>query len=219
MITLFLVRHGETAHNLNGRIQGQSDSPLTDLGKAQAEAIGRRLASEKFDAAYTSDLGRARNTAEIIMSHQKNPIELIDTSLLRERCFGVLQGLTAEEIEEKYPADLHEWRRPPHYSLVGPPGAETRLQVLERCGSFVDEIVQKHPDESRILVVGHGGSIRGVLMAACKFPDSFSGVWHLSNAGLSIVRVGEYASIWLVNDTCHLSSVRVTDVDADNAVK
>lgn len=217
MITLYLVRHGETAHNLSGRIQGQSDSPLTDLGRAQAEALAKRLRSERFDAAYTSDLGRARNTAEIIMSHQKTPVELIDTSLLRERCFGVLQGLTSEEIEEKYPADLHEWRRPPSKWSMGPPGAETSAQVIERCDSFVDELVQKHPGESQILVVGHGGSVRGIIMSACKFPESFASVWHLSNASLSILRVGEHASIWLVNDTCHLARVQVTNVDADSA--
>lgn len=219
MITLYLVRHGETAHNLNGRIQGQSDSPLTPLGRAQAQALGKRLANERFDAAYTSDLGRARDTAAIIASYQKNPINLIETPFLRERCFGVLQGLTAEEIEEKYPADLHEWRRPPLKWTQGPPGAETTTQVLERCGSFVEDIIEKHPDGSRILVVGHGGSVRGVIMTACGFPESFSSVWHLSNAGLSIIRVGDHASIWLVNDTCHLTSVQVTDVDADNAVK
>src|SRR5664279_1147846 len=95
-ITLYIVRHGQTVDNLENRIQGHTDSPLTKLGVRQAEAVADRLASENFSAIYSSDLGRAIHTAEIIAAKHDLPVQ--PTPLLRELNLGVAQGLTGDEF-------------------------------------------------------------------------------------------------------------------------
>lgn len=128
MIALYLVRHGETVFNLEGRIQGHSDSPLTPLGIKQAKAIGKRLAFEKFDAIYSSDLGRALATAELIAAHHDQPIQT--TQLIREANFDKVQGLTQKEFQERYPEDYRKWREDSvHFR---PPGAETLESLISR---------------------------------------------------------------------------------------
>ncbi len=213
MIRLYLIRHGETEFNLQGRIQGQSDSPLTLLGMRQAEAIAKRLSEDRFSAIYSSDLTRARQTAEVIA--MTNSQAVITTPLLREAQFGIIQGMNRMEIEEKYPAEMHEWRQNPH--TMRPPGAETYQQVVDRCGKFIDEVLQAHEDGSQVLVVCHGGSLRGLIVAACHLPIAFYRMQHFSNASLSILDVGENPMLRLMNDTFHLANVEITDVDADNA--
>lgn len=213
MITLYLVRHGETEYNLQSRIQGQGDSSLTQLGVRQAEAVADRLAGESFSAIYSSDLGRAQSTAEVIAAHHNLPVRT--TPLLREAAFGIVQGLTRAEIEERFPVEEYGWRRDP--KTKRPPGAEYPEDVIERCRQFLAEIIERRQDGERLLVVGHGGSIRGTVIAACDLPASFYRMMHFSNAGLSIVDVGDSASIRMLNDTCHLTGVAVTDDDMDNA--
>jgi broad specificity phosphatase PhoE len=152
-------------------------------------------------------------TARIIASTLDMPI--IASELLREAAFGVVQGLTREEIEERFPADLHEWRRNPR--AMRPPGAETHEQIIERCGKFLAELAKSHSDNEPVLVVGHGGSLRGIIVAATGMPAAFFRMLHFSNAGLTIITTGDSPSIRHLNDVCHLASVEVTDVDADNA--
>ena len=217
MITLYLVRHGETEYNLQGRIQGQSDSPLTPLGVRQVQAAADRLAGETFAAIYSSDLGRAQRTAEIIAARHDLPIQT--TPLLREAAFGIIQGLTRAEIEARYPVEEYEWRRDPRAKR--PPGAEYPEDVIERCRRFLAEIIDRHNDGDRLLVVGHGGSVRGIVVASILSSQSkdaahFYRTVRFSNAGLSIIDVGEAVGIHVLNDTCHLKSVAVTNVDMDN---
>lgn len=213
MIRLYLVRHGETEFNLQGRIQGHKDSPLTELGIRQANAVAKRLSAESFTAVYCSDLNRARRTAEIIVAH--HPLELQVTPLLRERAFGVLEGLTRADIEEFYLADENEWRRD---TSIPPPGqSETHAQVVERCAEFLDMLIREYESDARILVVGHGGTMHGMMVAACRLPIEFYRMQHYSNASISIIDIGDNPRVRCLNDTCHLHDVEVTDVDADNA--
>jgi broad specificity phosphatase PhoE len=213
MITLYLVRHGETVHNLEGRIQGHADSPLTQLGTKQAEAAAARLASEKFDAIYSSDLGRAVATAKIISAPHSLPVQT--TELIREGCFAKVQGLTHKEFEEKYPEDYRKWREDSvHYR---PPGAETLESLISRCGKFLQMISEKHNDGECLLAVVHGGSLRGLICASCGQGPAFFRYMHMSNAGISILELGDRPALRLLNDTCHLRKVRVTEEDADNA--
>ncbi|MGC8861269.1 MAG: histidine phosphatase family protein, partial [Armatimonadota bacterium] len=111
VIAVYLVRHGESAYNSEGRIQGQHDPPLTELGLRQAELVAGRLAEEKFDAVYSSDLVRARATAEVIAAGLGLSCET--TPLLREARLGVIEGLTRAEVESKYQSSLHKWRVEP----------------------------------------------------------------------------------------------------------
>ncbi|MEN6355816.1 MAG: histidine phosphatase family protein [Armatimonadota bacterium] len=213
MITLYLVRHGETVHNLEGRIQGHADSPLTPLGIKQAQAAAARLASEKFDAIYSSDLGRALATAEIISAPHNLPVQATD--LIREAYFGKVQGLTQSEFEEKYPEDYRKWRE--HPAQNRPPGSETLESMISRCGKFLQMIPEKHRDGERLLVVVHGGSLRGLICAACGQGPAFFRCMAMSNAGISILELSDRPALRLLNDTCHLHKVRITEEDADNS--
>ena len=203
MITLYLVRHGESVYNAEGRIQGHQDAGLSELGFRQAELIARRLASERFDAVYSSDLVRASATAEAIASRHNLPVHL--TPLLRESKLGVVEGLTNAEIEERYPETIHHWRRRP--LTARPPGAESIEDVIGRARRFLDETLPGHSHGSRLLVVGHGGSVRGVIIAGLDLPTDLYRQLYLSHASLSIIELGDDPRIRLLNDTCHLDSV------------
>lgn len=210
-MTLYLVRHGETTYNAEGRIQGHSDAPLSSLGLRQAEAIACRLSRESFAAIFSSDLGRARATAEIIAADRELPVRT--TPLLRESNLGVLQGLTRAEVDERYPREHYEWRR--DNTPLRPPGAESWDDVVERCRRFLGELARERENAERVLVVGHGGSLRGLIIAALELPISAYTKLHFSNASLSILETGEKPGLWLLNDTCHLSAMRTDEEEVD----
>jgi len=211
MSVVYLVRHGETVANLEGRIQGQNDTPLTALGRKQARAIARRLAREPISRLYSSDLGRALDTAEEIA--RECGVRVQRDPLLRERLFGVLQGLTRAEIDQHYPLEEHEWRRPPHYTA--PPGAETHTELMDRCRKFLDDHSSGWGVDERVIIVSHGGALHGMFNTIFDLPLSKWMMWHFSNASLSIVETGETPHILALNDTCHLRGLAVTDADAD----
>src|SRR5919109_2140282 len=150
--TLLLVRHGETDWNREGRWQGHSDTHLNEIGRAQAERVAGEL--DGVDVVYSSDLARARETAEIIAGRSGLPVRL--DARLRERSFGAWEGLSAAEIEAEF-RDAHlRW-------LAGEgPGADD-AEPFDAFGQRVQaalrELLQRHPDE-RVLVVAHGGTVR-----------------------------------------------------------
>jgi len=213
LITLYIVRHGQTVDNLENRIQGHTDSPLTELGVRQAEAVADRLASESFAAIHSSDLGRAVRTAEIVASRHALPVKT--TPLLRESNLGVAQGLTIEQFAERWPEECRLWRM--DSTAHRPPGAETLGQVVKRCGEFIQRILAEHVDGDKLAVIAHAGSQRGLICAAFGLPVSFYRALVTANASVSIVDVGNRPSLKLLNDTCHLRGVEVTVLDADTA--
>ena len=152
MTRFCLVRHGETDWNAGKRIQGQIDIPLSTLGHAQARATGNALQNEGFAAIYTSDLTRARQTAEATAHLAKIPLQL-DPGF-RERHYGVFQGLTYTECEERYPAAYacHKSRDP----RFVPQGGESLLDFAGRLAQTFDAIARRHPDET-VAVFTHGG--------------------------------------------------------------
>ena len=152
MTTLLLVRHGETDWNLQQRWQGHSDTPLNDAGREQARRLAAELASA--DALYSSDLARARETAEILGARLGLEPRLDER--LRERGFGRWEGLTMADIEERYADDVRLWRAG---TGPGAQDAEPIEAFAARVRSFLDDIAQRHPDEE-VLVVAHGGTIR-----------------------------------------------------------
>jgi alpha-ribazole phosphatase/probable phosphoglycerate mutase len=150
MTTILLVRHGETDWNVDRRVQGHSDTPLNDTGRAQASALGRELAEEEIDAVYSSDLVRAHETARLVADPRRLAVTAIRD--LRERHFGTWEGLTDEEIFTRFPE-----------AREGPFGdGETREEMTERVLAALHRIAETHPD-SRVLVVSHGGPLRAVL--------------------------------------------------------
>jgi broad specificity phosphatase PhoE len=143
--TLLLVRHGETDWNADGRLQGQTDRPLSDYGRRQARQLATELAGEELDAIHASDLSRARETAEIVGA-QLGLAVVLDADL-REKDWGTWEGLTAVERDR--------------VEFAGESTEEHRERVLGALG----RIAELHP-AGRVLVVTHGGSIRRVQTAA-----------------------------------------------------
>jgi broad specificity phosphatase PhoE len=149
--TLLLVRHGETDWNRDGRWQGHSDTHLNESGREQAARLADEL--DGVDVIYSSDLARARETAEIVAERVDLPVHL--DPRLRERSFGAWEGKTGPEIESEFAAAHAQW-------LAGGPGADDAEPFAEfaaRVESFLAEVVARHPDET-VLIVAHGGSIR-----------------------------------------------------------
>jgi broad specificity phosphatase PhoE len=155
--SITLVRHGESTWNDLGLIQGQNDlAELTDLGREQARAVARTLKSLGFDRLVTSDLARARQTAEIIGSELD--LALAPDSLLRERCFGVLEGQPQEMLDSERSGIVDGVMVDPD---ARPDGGESFRDVVTRAGIFV-ESTRDAADGERLLVVTHGGTIRAL---------------------------------------------------------
>ncbi len=205
---LYLVRHGETEWNAEGRLQGHVDVGLSEKGQRQAQAVARRLDGVCFQAAYSSDLSRTTETARIILGRQQEGT-LTETPQLRERHYGVFEGLTVAERQAGYPEmfaasvsnDLE----------FAPTGGETMVQVGARMAAFVVELRERHLEDT-VLIAGHGGALRATLPALLNLP--LEALWRLflDNCSLSIVDTypesdGVGAVLRLFNDTSHLNGV------------
>lgn len=156
---IVLVRHGATDWNLQGRCQGSSDRDLSEVGVRQAEQLAELLRHENFHALYSSSLRRARQTAELISRPHKLPILIEDN--VRELDHGELEGLTFNEIKQNYGEFLTRWRSEPAEVLV--PGGERLADVAARAWSGLKQIVRRHPEAERILVVSHNFPILGIV--------------------------------------------------------
>jgi 2,3-bisphosphoglycerate-dependent phosphoglycerate mutase len=157
--TILLARHGESDWNRERRWQGHADRPLTQRGREQARALAERLSDIRLDAVYSSDLLRARATAEAVASPRGLSIRTDPD--LREVDVGSWSGVTREEAQVRFPGDYERW-------LAGGPGwrdGESYEAMSERVLHSVRRIVEAHPD-GRVLVVSHGGPIRAVHAAA-----------------------------------------------------
>ncbi len=148
-----LVRHGETPWNAERRLQGHIDIPLNENGIAQAVAVGRSLAKERFAAIYCSDLQRARQTAETISSHHALPTQ--EDPRLRERHYGIFQGLTYDEVATRHPKEYRHFKaRETTFSFPG--GGESLADFATRVTDALVEFADRHAGE-QVLVVAHGG--------------------------------------------------------------
>lgn len=209
--TVLLVRHGEAANNRDERIGGWSDLPLTDLGRAQAAAAGRALAGQRLDAIWTSDLPRARATAEAIAAHHALP--LTDEPGLRERSLGVLDGLTFAEAKARYPALARGLLDRTADAL--PDGGETMAGVFGRVAATIDRAVATHPG-GRVLLVSHGIALYHAFchMVGLGEPSAnhqvFTLVGNASISELSHRRTSSGRDRWHLtrwNDGTHLAGV------------
>jgi 2,3-bisphosphoglycerate-dependent phosphoglycerate mutase len=152
MTTIGFIRHGSTAWNKEGRAQGLSNIPLDEAGLLQANQLGERIQNENWDVVYSSDLSRARQTAEAI--EQLATIPLFLDVRLREADGGQIEGTTEQERIEKWGED---WRT---LDL----GIESGESVIARVMPFIDEIIGKHPGQN-VLIVSHGALTRYMLKA------------------------------------------------------
>ncbi|MFQ6057285.1 MAG: histidine phosphatase family protein [Anaerolineae bacterium] len=197
---LILIRHGESTWNDAGRIQGWTDSPLTERGRRQSEKLAKHLAHLPIAALYTSSLKRALETARII-AHTLN-LPLTVDERLREYGLGELEGLTIEEVKERYPAIYRGWQETTRWIPL--PGEEGRAVFAQRVRAAMADIVKGHPDGT-VAVITHGGAI-GVFLAGLLGLDLGERLpFWFDNASLSIVELdGHRTRIRALNDTCHL---------------
>jgi 2,3-bisphosphoglycerate-dependent phosphoglycerate mutase len=157
--TILLARHGESDWNHTKRWQGHADRPLTDAGRAQSRELAERLAETELDAVYSSDLQRARETAEIVAESKGLEVRVLPD--LREVDVGSWSGLTRAEAEQQFPDAYSRW-------VAGGEGwddGETYEQLSRRVLRGIQTIAAEHPGD-RVLVVAHGGSIRAVHAVA-----------------------------------------------------
>ncbi|MCL6096279.1 MAG: histidine phosphatase family protein [Patescibacteria group bacterium] len=158
--TVYLVRHGQTDWNVKNLVQGHTDRALNSEGIIQAKEIATELKRVKFDKAFSSDLLRAKQTAEIIAKEHKLAVET--TEILRERNFGYLEGESNEKLKniQKEIAALEESRR---FSYKHHPSVENDEEVITRLMIFIRETAISYIGKN-ILVVSHGGPIRILLI-------------------------------------------------------
>ena len=200
MTRICFVRHGETDWNIALRMQGHIDLALNAKGEAQAQAAGRYFSGAQLPALYSSDLLRARQTAQPIAAALGLSVAL--RPALRERNFGRCEGLTFAEIVEQFPDDARAIkRRDPDYVS---PGGESRRQHQFRILECVAALVGEHPGQS-IVVVTHGGVLDVVYRRVHDFPPEAPRDYAIPNAGINWVSIdGERWLIESWGETPHL---------------
>jgi probable phosphoglycerate mutase len=174
------IRHGETAWNVDGRIQGQLDVPLNDMGRWQVHRLALALADENIAAIYTSDLLRALETAQAVARASGDAI--VTETGLRERGFGVFEGLSYAQINERWPELAARWRkRDPDF---GAPGGETLNQFYGRSIATATRLAALHPGQT-IALVSHGGVMDCLYRAAARVALDAPRSWQLGNAAIN----------------------------------
>jgi len=225
---IIAVRHGETAWNVDTRIQGHLDIPLNDTGRWQAERLGRALAErhageaelDRIAAIYSSDLQRARQTAEAIHLATGAPLTL--HTGLRERGFGAFEGLTYAEIDTRWPEQAQLWRkRVPDWAP--PPAApdraevapgESLVQVRERVTHTLAALAAPHAGQL-IVLVAHGGVMDQLYRLATAQELQAPRTWQLGNAALNhLLWTPEGMSLVGWADTSHLEAAGLDETSA-----
>ena len=210
MSRVILVRHAETPWNRERRMQGHTDTPLSESGRQQAQALGRRLAEGNFSSLYTSDLSRAHDTARVIALHSGH--EIVADVRLRERSFGIFEGLTYAEIGERYPEELARFEeRDPDYVV---PGGESARAFWERCLACLAEIAERHAGD-QVVVVTHGLVLDAVYREAHGLGHHEPRPVPLINASLNAFTYT--GGMWFMEswgDVAHLDPELVTRYEA-----
>ena len=199
---LIAVRHGETAWNVDTRIQGHLDIGLNATGLWQAQRAGQALADEPIAAVYASDLSRAWQTAQAIA--EPHGLEVQPDLGLRERAFGRFEGRTFLDIEKELPEQAARWRRrDPDFA---PDGGESLLQFRERVTAAVAELSAGHPNEL-VLLVAHGGVMDLLYRAATHQELQAPRTWQLGNAAINrMLWTPEGFSLVGWSDIAHLAT-------------
>lgn len=181
---IIAIRHGETAWNVDTRLQGHLDVALNPRGQWQAQRAGQALADEDIAAIYSSDLSRAFATAQAIADHNKSPAarKVHAHTGLRERGFGIFEGQTYAQISIDWPEESRRWRqRDPHFA---PQGGETLTQLRERISHTVDTLGTQHLGE-QIVLVAHGGVMDALYRLATRQDIESPRTWDLGNAAIN----------------------------------
>ncbi|RCW67575.1 histidine phosphatase family protein [Pseudorhodoferax soli] len=207
---IIAIRHGETAWNVDTRIQGHLDIPLNDMGRWQARRVGAALAGEALSAIYASDLGRAHQTAQAVADRAGLPV-VADVGL-RERAFGTFEGKTFAEIEADWPDQALRWRkRDPAFE---PAGGESLLRFRERIVGTLNRLAARHPG-GQIVLVGHGGVMDVLYRAATGQELQAPRTWALGNAAINrLLWTPETLTLVGWADTAHLDGAALDEISA-----
>lgn len=201
---LYLVRHGATRLSAEDRFAGSTDVDLSDEGRVQAAALGRRLQSEGIDAVYASPMSRTRETAAIVSAACSLETRFADG--LREIGHGHWEGLTRRDVEEQFPAEYTSWEADPF--TFAPRGGESGAAVLARALGAVRHVLDTHGGK-RVLIVSHKATIRLVLSSLLGFdPRGYRDRLDQAPACLNVLdfRDPVRARLILFNDTSHYAA-------------
>ncbi|MDP6328947.1 MAG: 2,3-diphosphoglycerate-dependent phosphoglycerate mutase [Candidatus Thalassarchaeaceae archaeon] len=165
MVTLVLIRHGQSLWNAENKFTGWTDIGLSEKGIKEAENAGKKLEDVEFDVVHTSALIRAQKTAEIIIENNKKSkgIPVHKDKRLNERHYGSLQGLNKKETAEKYGAEqVHIWRR--SFDVPPPDGESLKMNAERTLPYFKENIIGDLKNGKNVLVAAHGNSLRSIVM-------------------------------------------------------
>ncbi len=203
-MNLWLARHGTTAANREGRFQGRLDYPLSVEGGREAILLAWRLAPVAIDGIFCSDLDRARETARVIA--RENGAPLMVTPLLRESCWGIIEGLTRKEIAACFPYLERSWRAGKTPFI---PGAESKRRLKGRCRLLFKRLTHSYSPGKTLLLVSHGRLINALLATALGRPVRSSWAFVPRPASLSLLQRPAPGSNWhlaIFDDCRHLIS-------------
>lgn len=204
---LFALRHGETAWNREGRLQGHLNLPLNELGQAQARRLGAALADQTIHAVYASDLDRALSTAQAVAAAHGLPVHT--DPRLRERSFGRFEGRLWAEIEAEDPEAAVRWKqRDPAFE---PPGGESLNTFFARCIEAASSIALAHAGQT-VALVAHGGVLDCLYRAATHVDLQAPRSWLLGNASINrLLHTPQGFSLVGWNDDHHLQGLTLDD--------
>ena len=207
---LIAIRHGETEWNVGTRLQGQMDVPLNARGQQQARRVGQALQHDAPQVLVSSDLSRARQTAEAVAAATGLPLQL--DAGLRERHFGIWQGHTYQEVEAGWPEQSARWRR--REPDFGPEGGETLQQFFDRVVASATRLARAHAGQTLVLVA-HGGVLDCLYRAASRIALNAPRTWELPNTGVNrLLWTGEGFTLVGWGDVHHLDD-EARDESAD----
>ena len=202
---IIAIRHGETEWNIEARCQGHKDSPLTENGVKQAESVALRLTGYNLSTIYTSDLGRAVQTAEIIS--ESSNLNIKPDLRLRERNMGVLQGLTDSEMVKSYPGVCSNLKKlDPDYIV---PNGDSIRQSYNKNIECLNEIARSHPENS-VLIVTHGGVLSGFFKYVVGLPLDSSRKFKVWSGSINTFSYdGEGWELLGWGDVSHLKGITI----------
>lgn len=200
MMRLILVRHGQTEWNAGGRYQGQSNVALSDIGRKQARFLAERFPVRQLDAIYTSDLDRAKETAECV--GKRLGLTVCPEKAFRELSFGDWEGLTYQEISSRWPEEAEKLFTAPDELVI--PHGETFRDLQKRALDKIYSLYEKHIDQT-VAVFAHGAINKTILAGLMHIPLHY--LWSLrqDNTAVNILRLDDgYVMVELINSTSHL---------------
>jgi 2,3-bisphosphoglycerate-dependent phosphoglycerate mutase len=194
MLDLWLIRHGETTWNAEGRIQGQMDAPLSELGIRQANALARRLSGRKFDAVYSSDSGRAMQTANLVFRGK----HLCLDARVREMHYGVLEGKARATFTTRETEIYTHYKQDPYNQRL------TEGENWQDLFTRVDAWMKSLPEDGVVAAVTHGGVVRAALCLVVGYPKSYEWNAVIDNASITRLYISPRQKILVTfNDAAH----------------